>query len=437
MGAPAPAPMVVSAELAAQLATRCSHPNLVRILGVHHSAGAAQLMIEHVPGRTLEALLDAAHEPLPVVEALTIARDLARGLFFIHQLQDGKGRSFGLVHGGLTPAHVVVGYDGVTRLAGLERLAATGGKPPPARDYAPPEQMLDPELLDRRIDTFALGAILLRALTGLRLVDSALPVPSSADIPRCPATFEQVLRKALARDPARRFDSAEAMRAAIEGFAVRDGRPLDNLEVGKLVRRLLPEAKVDLDARVIPPRPDRSMWTQEADRWVPLDARLHGDDRDRANDHAPPVRAEALRVRIAEPNPLVPAATAGATTMSVTALTDDGAAPLSADAAAVLDALGVDAGSNPYPPPGGYLAQPPLGGPGYPSPAHLPTMVPYPAPAPAAYPPGPPGLRPIQLPAPPAVDHFRWLPTRSVAGTVALLLFLFASALAIAYLASG
>ena len=44
--------MVVSADLAALLAMRGNHPNLLRILGVHHNAGAAQLMVEHVPGRT-------------------------------------------------------------------------------------------------------------------------------------------------------------------------------------------------------------------------------------------------------------------------------------------------------------------------------------------------------------------------------------------------
>src|SRR5689334_1651377 len=134
MGAQAPGPMVVSADLAALLALRANHPNLVRILGVHHNQGAPQLMVEHVLGRSLAALLTASGaEPVPLAVALTIARDLARGIYFLHQLRDDQGRSFGFVHGGLSPGKVIVGFDGVARVAGLERLAATSGVPMPER----------------------------------------------------------------------------------------------------------------------------------------------------------------------------------------------------------------------------------------------------------------------------------------------------------------
>ncbi|HVV86315.1 MAG TPA: protein kinase, partial [Kofleriaceae bacterium] len=275
MAAQAPGPMVVSADLAALLAMRANHPNLVRILGVHHNVGAPQLMVEHVHGRTLAALLAASGpDRIPPVEAITIARDVARGLFFLHQLRDDQGRSFGFVHGGLTPGKIVVGFDGVARLAGLERVAATSGQPLPDRDYAPPEQVANPELDDRRIDVFALAAILLRMVTGLRLVDGAIPPVSTPDLPHCPAALEQLLRRALARDPARRPATAEELRAALEGLAVRDGLSLDAAEVGRLVRRLLPEVMNEPDGRVIPPRPDRSMWTHEARRWSPAESQL-------------------------------------------------------------------------------------------------------------------------------------------------------------------
>ncbi len=443
--------MVVSADLAAQLATRCNHANLVRILGVHHSGGAAQLMVEQIAGRSLQAMIDAAREPLPLAVALTIARDLARGLFFLHQLTDGKGRSLQLVHGGLTPATIVIGYDGVARIGGLERLAATAGKPPPAPDWAAPEQLAEPELdgFDRRVDTFALGAILLRMLTGLRLHDSALPVPSSADIPYCPGPFEQVLRKALARDPERRFDSAEGLRAAIEGFAVRDGRSLDNHEVGKLVRSLLPEHLPEPEPVVIPPRPDRSLWGGDSKRWAPVAQSSLGAGHAAAHETVE-ARPSVNRYRVAEPNALVPAASAVAQTLAVAALDDDGQPQLTADTAAVLDDLSADLESGPPlpPPPGGMLAQPPLAGP---MPLPMPMPAPMPMGSPGAYrpplPPAPypaPGMPPsgrggtmMGLPPPPSPERFRWLPTRSVAGTIALLLLLFAAAVAIAYLASA
>ncbi len=491
MGAQAPEPMVVSADLAALLAVRGNHPNLVRILGVHHNVGAPQLMVEYVPGRNLAALLAAAGpERLPLAEALTIARDVARGLFFLHQLHDDQGRSFQFIHGGLNPGKIVVGFDGVARIAGLERVAAISGVTLPDRDHAAPEQLANPTADDRRIDIFALGAILLRMVTGLRLSDGTIPVPSSADLPHCPGPLEQIIRKALARDPARRHGSAEELRAVIEGFAVREGRALDAFEVGKLVRRLLPEAMNEPEGRVIPPRPDRSMWNHEARRWSPVDSRLDFGERGLAGMRglgpssssssagggavasaaaagaaAAGASAASLSApgvasikRVAEPNPLVPAASMGATTMSVAALDEHGEPMLSADAAAVLDDLGAEADGDHRRNPGGMLAQPPLGHipptgfmPGLgPPPGSRPAPrpdAPYPAPAvatPGSSAPYPalslqPDARAVMmgLPMRPSADRWRWLPTRSLAGTIALLLFLFAAAVAIAYVASG
>lgn len=472
MGAPAPAPMVVSADLAALLSMRANHPNLVRILGVHHNAGAAELMVEFVHGRPLSSLLAAAgRQRIPVAEALTIARDVARGLYFLHQLHDDQGRSFGFIHGGLTAGKIIVGFDGVSRVVGLERVAATSGVPPPDPRFAPPEQVANPELDDRRVDIFAVGAVLLKMICGLDLVDGGIPAQSTPDLPGCPGPLEQVIRRALARDPARRHGSAEELRAALEGFAVREGVPLEQHEVARLVRRLLPEVMNEPAGRVIPPRPDRSMWAHEASRWAAVDSKLEFGQGGLASVRAAPASpaaasaqaaasAEAAAAagaslsapgvsvikRVAAPNPLVPAASVGATTLAVPALADEGPS-LSADAAAVLDELGAEGPSRPAGGPGGQPRIPPTGympgleppPPGYrpdrePSPLHrsLPSSAPYPAAA----------LLPdtraalMGLPPPPP-DRFRWLPTRSVAGTVALLLFLFAATVAIAYLASG
>ena len=470
MGAQASAPMVVSADLAALLAMRCNHPNLVRILGVHHTGGAAQLMVEYVHGRSLAALLAAAGPArIPLTEALTIARDLARGLFFLHQLRDDHGRSFEFIHGGLAPGKIVVGFDGVARLGGLERLAATSGVPLPDRDYAAPEQVASPDSDDRRIDVFAVGAILLRMVTGLRLIDGSIPVPSSSDLPYCPGPLEQVLRKALARDPARRHASAEELRAVIEGFAVREGHSLDSVEVGRLVRRLLPEQVNEPEGRVIPPRPDRSMWSHQASRWSPVESQLEFGAGGIAGARAlamPPspaaaaASAEAAGVqaaslsapgvaslrRVAEPNPLVPAAAFGATTMSVAALDERGEPMLSPAAAAVLDDLSADDDgprrSRPAIPATGYMPgiepPPPVRSPAsYPSPAlgGVGPGAPYPAP-PLPHG-GPRGMEMMGLAPQRSPERWRWLPTRSLAGTIALLLFLFAAAVAIAYVASG
>jgi hypothetical protein len=85
-------------------------------------------------------------------------------------------------------------------------------------------------------------------LTGLRLVDAGIPPQSTPDLPGCPDPLEQVLRRALARDQARRHASAEELRAALEGFAAREGVTIDQRAVGKLVRRLQPVAMNEHEA---------------------------------------------------------------------------------------------------------------------------------------------------------------------------------------------
>src|SRR5689334_5551127 len=97
-------PLVVSSTRAAWLATHGNHPNLVRILGVHHVATGPRLMIEHVAGRDLASLIDAAYPSrIGLPEALAIVRDLARGLHFLHELRNEKGTAVRLIHGTLAP----------------------------------------------------------------------------------------------------------------------------------------------------------------------------------------------------------------------------------------------------------------------------------------------------------------------------------------------
>ena len=276
MDASAPTALVVSATRAAWFATHASHPNVVRVLGVHHLATGPRLMLEQVPGRDLGALIDAAFpERLPLPELLAVARDCARGLHFLHELRDAKGTAVRLIHGTLTPALVSIGFDGVARVAGLERLCATRGVPVPDPAYAAPEQRTEGAAVDRRADVFALAAILLRAATGLALRDGLMPVPTSQAVPYVPQSIEDVLRKALAPDPARRHPSAEALRAALERCVVDEGLAVGPDRVAHMVSRYLPDVPPLVAPPELPPRPDQSLWAASGGaplpRWMPVD----------------------------------------------------------------------------------------------------------------------------------------------------------------------
>ena len=328
-----PAPLVVSATRATWLATHGSHPNVVRVLGVHHLATGPRLMIEQVPGRTLDALIDAAFpERLPLPEVLAVVRDCTRGLHFLHELRDQRGTAVRLVHGTVAPPLVVVGFDGVARIAGLERLCATRGAPRPDPRYTAPEQSQEGAAVDRRTDVFALAAVLLRAATGLHLRDGLVPVPTSQAIPYVSQAIEDVLRKALAPDPVKRFATVEDLRAALERCVVTEGLAAGPDRVALMVSRYLPDVPVAPPPSQLPPRPDHSLWAPGGvaaqSNWMPVESVLDTSEPSTASGFdaisvqvpRPPMRPPMRPSQPPAPNPLVPSAPAVARTMTVAAL---------------------------------------------------------------------------------------------------------------------
>ncbi|MBK9030700.1 MAG: hypothetical protein IPL61_05070 [Myxococcales bacterium] len=439
MDAPAPATLVVSATRATWLATHGSHPNVVRVLGVHHLAAGPRLMIEQVPGRALGALLDAAFpERLPLPELLAITRDCARGLHFIHELRDARGTAVRLIHGTLAPELITVGDDGVGRVAGLERLCATRGAPRPDPRYAAPEQRADGAPVDRRVDVFALAATLLRAATGLKLRDGAIPVPTSQAVPYVPQSIEDVLRKALAPDPAKRFQTAEELRSALERCVINEGLGAGPDQVAAMIHRYLPE-QVPAPTP-LPPRPDHSLWAPRgaaagAPRWMPVESVLDRSEPSSASGFdvisvsvpRPMTRPPPARPG---PNALVPAAAPVAPTMTVAALDE-------ATEIAQVPVVPPSAAPPPQPPgPGAPTGR--AGPPSRPPPHAAAAFIGLPPPpvggfAPPAPPPAPAAAAFIALPPPPR----RRALLRDPLFLVGVGLVLFFGALVVSYLAAG
>jgi eukaryotic-like serine/threonine-protein kinase len=162
------------AEREARVLASLSHPNIAAIFGFEEGDGLTGLVLELVPGVTLQQHL-ATRGPLTLDEALTIARQIAGALEAAHQ--------HGIVHRDLKPANVTITPDGVVKVLdfGLARLEAaepdgsdkavevTGqgtilGTPA----YMSPEQARG-KAADRRTDIWAFGAVLFEMLTGQRV----------------------------------------------------------------------------------------------------------------------------------------------------------------------------------------------------------------------------------------------------------------------------
>jgi len=216
----------------AKAVAQLNHPNVVAVYDWGHmtsDAGAGRsdyyMVMEYVPGPNLKEVV-RARGPLPEDEALSIAAQIAAALEVAHE--------HGLVHRDVKPHNVLIAPNGRVKVAdfgiahdaGLTELTRTNIVPGTAH-YLSPEQA-QRAVLDGRSDIYSLGVVLYEMLTGhvpfegRSLVDVALqhvhdkPTPPRKVRPELSRATEAIVLKALEKDPKKRFQTAEAMRQALE-----------------------------------------------------------------------------------------------------------------------------------------------------------------------------------------------------------------------------
>ena len=210
-----------------------NHPHIVSMHDVGDVDGRVFLVTEFVQGETLRAML--AHGPVPAATAVSVARQIALALDASHRA--------GVLHRDVKPENVMVRPDGLVTVIdfGIARAARDGVSP--ARDtldtvagttlgtpgYMAPEQIRG-AAVDERTDVFALGVVLHEMLTGERPFPGATPADGmAATLTQEPTSLEragaslpeglrEVVRRALAKQPAQRFTSAREMGAALDAM---------------------------------------------------------------------------------------------------------------------------------------------------------------------------------------------------------------------------
>jgi serine/threonine-protein kinase len=221
----------------ARLAARVRHPNVVATLDVGSDGGELYVVMEYVHGEPLSRLIkfvagEAEQIPFDVVSA--IMTNVLAGLHAAHEIKGKDGESLELVHRDVSPQNILVGADGIARVIDFGVAKARGrlmttqdGKVKGKLGYMAPEQLRG-ERIDRRVDIYAAGVVLWELLTLVRLFvtkDDATTIenllsrkvePPSAFAADVPPALDEVVMRALARDPAQRFDTAKQMAAALE-----------------------------------------------------------------------------------------------------------------------------------------------------------------------------------------------------------------------------
>lgn len=246
----------------AAILARLSHPNLIHTVGFGAQGGFWFIAMELLMGRSLMDVFEHANgvgQRMSFDVAAWIAREVARGLHYAHELKDeDDGHPLGLIHRDVNPTNVFVRYDGSVKLIDFGLAKARGRKTKSAEGiikgkfpYLSPEQVAD-NVIDCRTDVYALGTTLWELTTGRRLFKRDSDVETVRAIqkgevpdPRTfiegyPTPLWKVVERALWHDKNGRYESAADLADDLDSFLGSRSDVELRARLAKLVADLFP-----------------------------------------------------------------------------------------------------------------------------------------------------------------------------------------------------
>ena len=196
------------------------HPNILTVYDYGEEGGIAYIVMEYVPGGTLKASLTG--QPMEWPDVATLVIPVGHALSYAH--------SQGIVHRDVKPANVLLARPdwplladfGLVKIIGHQGSITKPGMAIGTPAYFSPEQATG-ESIDHRSDIYGLGIVLYELLTGRLPFKAKSPVdmlmqrlreppPSPRRLnPRITSELEAIILRALARDPAARHPTMEAL----------------------------------------------------------------------------------------------------------------------------------------------------------------------------------------------------------------------------------
>jgi serine/threonine protein kinase len=248
----------------AGIASRLSHPNILRTQGLGQDDKQIFLVMELLRGHTLRDVVRAAHargKRLPCDVVAWIGARIADALHYAHELKDDDGNPRHVVHRDVNPANIFVTDEGVPKLIdfGLakarDRIASTAiGVVKGTLAYMAPEQAHG-KPADPRTDVFALGVVLWEATLDRRLFhedddvqtvrrvrEAKVPDPTTL-VEGYPRALADAISCALALEPADRWQTGAELRDALDAYVSGTGQTVDASSVRALMTELFADAK--------------------------------------------------------------------------------------------------------------------------------------------------------------------------------------------------
>ncbi len=246
----------------ARLSAHLSHSNCVQVFDIGVGDNTYFIVMEYVDGADLKAIVEYRKKQgqlFPLEEACLICVRICEGLAYAHELTDAKGQHVGIVHRDMSPPNVLITRFGEVKIVdfGLAKANSQLEHSEPGIikgkfSYLSPEAALG-QPVDARTDIFAVGIILWELLAGRRLfmgetdletvrqVQSARVPPLSQFNPQVPPELEQLLARALARDPAMRYQSARQLGADLNALMFQFQHPVSSFDIAGLLEPVISE----------------------------------------------------------------------------------------------------------------------------------------------------------------------------------------------------
>lgn len=211
----------------AQTQSLLQHPNIARVMDYIEQQNQYYLVVEYLAGGTLADVIDNSQAPIDQARAINWARQALLALDYAHQRR--------VIHRDIKPSNIMFDESGIVKVMdfgialvmGGKRLTSTGvtmGTP----EYMSPEQIVRPKELDHRTDVYSMGIVLYEMLAGrapfqgdtdfsIRAAQVNDPPPPLRYVnPAISEGLQQVVMKALAKDPNQRYSGCGEFIAALD-----------------------------------------------------------------------------------------------------------------------------------------------------------------------------------------------------------------------------
>ncbi len=246
----------------AKIVVNLYHANIVQVFDLGEIDGQYYIAMEYVHGKDLLDILARCAElnlKIPLNMVLFVTMEMLKGLNFAHTAKDPYGEDLNIIHRDVSPSNIMVSYAGDVKVGDFGVAKAAAHRSLTDSDtlkgkvgYMSPEQVMGEEI-DCRSDIFSAGIVFFEALSMSRLFigDSDLDVMlkvRDAEIDQAiermkalPSGLERIVRRALARDPEERYQTATEFYQALVDFCYQHSIKVTGNDLSNLMRRLFEE----------------------------------------------------------------------------------------------------------------------------------------------------------------------------------------------------